>query len=291
VSTQSVTVAYQGEPGAFSEAALLALLEDGTIPAPRHSFPDVVEAVASGAVDLGLLPVENSLAGTVAPAWDALAAAALEILAETVHPIRLFVLARPGTALTSVRRVLSHPVALAQCTRFLRTHPAIEAIAVHDTAGAARLVAESAEPDSAAVAGPEAAARYGLDTLLHDVQDRADNRTRFLLVGRPGAEVPLRHPSGRRKTALMLELENLPGALLGALAPFADAHINLAHLECRPAETPWTYRFFMELEADAGEPAAARAIDTIRRDARVLRVLGSFAAAPQSESLRSTSIA
>jgi len=291
LSTRRVTVAYQGEPGAFSEAALLGLLQDGTLPAPRHSFQDVVEAVGSGAVDLGLLPVENSLAGTVAPAWDALAAASLEILAETVHPIRLFLLARPGIALASVRRVLSHPVALAQCTRFLRTHPAIEAIAVHDTAGAARMVAESTEPESAAVAGPEAAARYGLEALAHDIQDRADNRTRFLLVGRPGAEVPLRSPSGRRKTALMLELENRPGSLLGALAPFADANINLAHLECRPAETPWTYRFFMELEADASEPATARAIETIRRDARVLRILGSFAAAPQSESLRSTNIA
>ena len=276
------TVAYQGEPGAFSEAALLRLLTDGIVPTPRYSFREVVESVASGSADLGLLPVENSLAGTVSLAWDALADASLEVLAETVHPIRLFVLGTPGATLAGVRRVLSHPVALAQCTRFLRDHPTIEAIAVHDTAGAARMVAEGGRTDAAAVAGPEAGSRYGLETLECDVQDRADNRTRFLLVGPAGAAAPLRRRHDTRKTALILELENQPGALLAALAPFADAGINLAHLECRPAETPWTYRFFLELEADLRDAATAGAIATVRRGARVLRILGCFVSAAEN---------
>jgi prephenate dehydratase len=274
--------AFQGEPGAFSEAALLRLFGGTIEPVPCRTFRDVGSAVSEGTAEYGLLPVENTIAGSVAPAFDVLAATDLVVLAETVEPIRHCLLALPGAAFPQIRRALSHPVALAQCSRFFLEHPGIEAVAVLDTAGAAREVAERADHRLAAVAAKNAAAHYGLHVLLEDLQDRADNQTRFLLVARPGRTADVAPASDIRKTSLLIETENRPGALVSVLQPFAERAINLAHLECRPGDEPWTYRFIMEFEADALDPRAQSALDQVRRIATRLRVFGSFAAAPRA---------
>jgi prephenate dehydratase len=276
--TAAPSVAYQGEPGAFSEEAALAFFGAAIVPRPQPSFDAVTDAVAGGSADFGMLPVENSVAGTVTAAYDALAASPLEVVGEIARPIRHCLLAPPGASRDSIRRVLSHPVALAQCMRFFREHPAIEAVAVHDTAGAARRVAEEADPSCAALAAEAAAHCYGLAVLARDLQDRADNQTRFFVVAQPDVAAARPRADAARKTALLLETDNRPGALVAVLLPLAEHGINLTHLASRPGGGPWTYRFFLEMDADAGAAATRAALEVVRSRSASFRVLGSFPA-------------
>jgi prephenate dehydratase len=271
-------IAFQGELGAFSEDAVYAAFGGDVVDAvPCRDFVAVADAVLQRVVHCGVLPVENSTAGSVAAAYDVLARAQLTIRAELVRPIRLCLLAVRGAALTSLRRVMSHPVALAQCARFLDTIDA-ERIAIYDTAGAARQVAQDADPTSAAVAGHGAALHYGLDVLAADIHDRSDNQTRFLIVSRPDtmpADLRL-DDAAVYKTALLVETAHRAGALVEVLRRFADSGISLTHIESRPAEQPWHYRFVIEIEADLRHDAAQHAIHQARSAARSLLVLGSF---------------
>ena len=273
-----VPVAYQGEPGAFSEEALHAALPSDAIhPTPRAWFPDVAEAVGRGETPLGLLPVENSLAGSVTDSYDLLAEGDLTVVAELVHPIRLVVMGLPGARMEDLKRVLSHPVALAQCTGFLARKGAPEAVAVTDTAGAARQAAEAGDPEVGAIAGMGAARRYELTPLAQDVQNRSDNRTRFYLVCRKGMEkrIPFTLPAPTR-TAVALEVPHEPGALMGILEPFARRGVNLTRLESRPAGVPWRYRFFLEFMGSATSPEAEAALQEVASRASRLEVLGTF---------------
>ncbi len=269
----AVRIAYQGEPGAFSEEAILGAAPSATaLPCP--DFGAVARTVLSGGAEYGLLPVENSTAGGIADVYDLLAGGDLVILDEFTHRIPLCLAALPGTEWPGLRRILSHPVALSQCTRFLARHPAILAQAVADTAGAARLVAESGDRTLAALAGRKAARHYGLTLLAEEVQDRSDNETRFYLVGPPGS-APLRSASTGR-AVLLAETANHPGALAALLLPFADAGINLARLEARPARERWTYRFILELDTNVDEASWDRAVERAHRVATSLRLLGRF---------------
>lgn len=271
-------VAFQGEPGAYSEEAVRLFFGEGADPVPCRDFSAVGRAVVTGEVEFGLLPVENSLAGSVTGSYDVLTAEDLSVVGEVVTPIHHCVLGIPGAELERLARVLSHPVALAQCTRFLRTHPGVEPVAAYDTAGAAKEIAERGDPASGAIAGRPAAERYGLTILAADVEDRHDNQTRFLMVARVGdRHPPLPATRGREamKTSLLVETGHRPGALVRVLLPFAERGINLSKLESRPAETPWTYRFFVDLEADSRSPGAKEALASVREHATV-RVLGSY---------------
>lgn len=264
-------VGFQGEPGAFSEEALLALLPQAQ-PIPRRTFGDAVRAVAEGTDEAALLPVENTLAGGVAAVFDALQEAPLRAVREVVIPIRHALLGVPGADVERLREVRSHPVALAQCQRYFEAHPQVRAVPVHDTAGAAREVAEGGDPTVAALASRHAALPYGLSILAEDLQDRSDNQTRFLLV------VPDRHPwalpataPGTLKTALVAETENRPGALHQLLGAFATRGLDLTFIESRPTGTPWTYRFILEFrhgpgqDAEGGLAAAAMVSRSVRR--------------------------
>jgi prephenate dehydratase len=266
-------VAFQGELGAFSEEAVHAFFRGGAVPLPCRQFADVVDAVHNARADFGMLPIENSTVGGVAAACDVLAESDLDVIGEVISPVQHCLLAKPGTRFADVRRVLSHPVALGQCSNFFRQHPAIEAVATYDTAGAALQVANSNDAGQAAIASAGAAQRYGLETLLEAFQDRVDNQTRFLVLSRPGTAVA---PAGapNRKTALLLETENTPGALVAALLPLAQQQINLAHLQARPGRTPWSYWFFLEIEGAGGntEPALRQ----LAEHALTLRVFGSY---------------
>lgn len=275
-------VAFQGEPGAFSEEAVRGLFGDSVEAVPLRDFRAVGEAVVRGEVDAGVLPVENTIAGSVAAAYDVIAELPLRVVAEAARPIRQCLLGVPGARVDDLTRALSHPVALAQCTQFLRAHPQMEAIAVEDTAGAARSVAAGGDPAAAAIASRLAADRYDLDILAEDIQDRSDNQTRFFAVvaaNTPaGTGTSEELATGPRKTALVLETANRPGALVEVLLAFARHGINLTRLESRPGREPWTYRFILELESEDPEPEAA-AVDEARQVATSLRVLGTFAPA------------
>jgi prephenate dehydratase len=274
-------VAFQGELGAFSDEAVRAFFGASAEPVACRTFDAVARAVVGGEVDFGLLPIENSLAGSVVGSYDVLAATDLVVLGETVRPIHHCVLGVPGAGLETLRRVLSHPVALAQCTRFFEGHPDIEPVSHYDTAGAAREVAQLRDPSVGAIASRLAAERYRLEILAADVEDRPDNQTRFLAVSRPGHPHPARREPGADdspgfRTSLLAETDNRPGALVRLLLPFADHGVNLSKLESRPGGEPWTYRFFIEVDTAVDAPAAAAALQEARRHATALRVLGSY---------------
>ncbi|MBW3554592.1 MAG: ACT domain-containing protein [Gemmatimonadetes bacterium] len=272
-------VAFQGELGAFSEEAVRALYGEAVEPVPFREFRDAAEAVAAGRVDAAVLPVENSIAGSVGPAYDVLLSLPLRVIGEVVRPIRHCLLGVPGAAREGVRRAVSHPVALAQCTEFLYARPDIEAVAVYDTAGAAREVAAAGDPAVAAIASRLAGERYGLDVLAADIQDRDDNQTRFYAVVAEAAGAEPEPVGAERKTALVLETRNRPGALVTVLQCFAEHGINLTKLESRPGPEPWSYRFILELvSADAAAEAAA--VQEAGGAAVSLRVLGRFPSSP-----------
>lgn len=276
----AIRVAFQGELGAFSEEAVRRFFGKDAEPVPNREFREVGRAVVEGTVDYGLLPIENTLAGSVVASYDVLAAEPLSVVGEVIVPIHHCLMGRPGSQLSDIKRVLSHPVALAQCTRFLVAHPEIEAVAFYDTAGAAREVALRGDIHEAAIAGHAAAERYGLTILAENIEDRADNQTRFLAVAAAGRSLPsslLSRPGRLRKTALLVETDNQPGALVQVLLPFANRAINLAKLESRPGPEPWTYRFFVELEADVDALLTREALEEVERRATSLRVLGSYA--------------
>jgi prephenate dehydratase len=277
-------VAFQGELGAHSEEAVRSFFGDAVRPLPCRSFADVADAVMDGRATSGLLPVENTTAGSVVAAYEVLARSGLTVLGETVRPIRHALLGVPGAAPARVRRVLSHPVALAQCSAFFAERRWIEAVAYYDTAGAAREVARAGDPSVAALAARDAAARYGLTILAEDVHDRSDNRTRFCVIAREGCALPAGagpRNGARMKSALLLDVANRPGALAHALVPFARRGVNLTHIQSTPGDAAFTYRFIIDIDGDARTGAAAEAIADVRRDGAELRVLGCFAVAAE----------
>ncbi len=272
----SLRVAFQGERGAYSEEAVRACFGAAAEPVPYRENADVGRAVLAGEVDCGLLPIENSLAGSVVPTYDVLAAEDLVVVGEIVLPIHHCLLALPGTKLDGVRRVLSHPVALAQCRAFFQAHPDIAAVPWYDTAGAARSVAEAKDPADAALASRVAAEDYGLDILARNLEDREDNQTRFFILIRRGKPLPPLPAGGSPRTALLVDAADHAGALVGLLHPFANRGINLSKLESRPGEAPWSYRFFIEVDAPADDPEMRDALEAATRHASRMHVLGSF---------------
>lgn len=272
-------VAFQGEAGAYSHEALEFALGPGTDPVPCRDFKSLIRSVVAGEADLGMLPVENSLAGAVGGAVDALLDADLEPVAEVVRPIRHCLLGLPQARAESVSRVLSHPVALAQCLGFFEGRPDLEAVAVHDTAGAARMVRDGGDASVAAIASASAAARYGLEVLARDLQDRDDNQTRFLVVRRPGhaAAVP---SAGPLRSLVVFETADRPGALVDVLMAFARHGLNLSRLASRPGRIPWTYRFVAEVDADLRDGSGRQAVEDTRSRTRLLEVRGPYAEMP-----------
>lgn len=277
-------VTFQGELGAFSEEAVAQYFSRRADPVPCKGFQEAVERVASGAAEYGMIPVENSLAGSVAPAYDALMRANVEVVSELIRPIRHVLMGIFEATLEGLRQVRSHPVALAQCTGFLGKRRHLQAVAVYDTAGAAREVARQGDPTVAAIAPEGAAERYGLKVLATDLQDRMDNQTRFYLIrsSGPGGTQPQPHPAVRTpdatafKTVIVVELSDETGSLFSALEPFAREGLSLSKIESRPASLPWSYRFILEVREARTTPAMTRALAELQRQASEFRVLGSF---------------
>lgn len=268
--------AYQGARGAFSEDAAAALLGAEARLLPCPTLDDVFAAVAAGRARSAVVPIENTLAGAVPGCADLIARHPVHIVAERVQPIRHALIAPPGVALGDVRRVLSHPVAIAQCEQFFRTHPQIAAVPVFDTAGAVELVTSQGERDAAAIAGRRAAGVYGGVVLADDIQDRADNLTRFLHLV-PG-ETPDDWHAGW-KTTIVCVLKNEPGSLLRALFPLSSRGLNLTRIESRPTrETPFEYGFHLDIGGTGDVAALDAALDVLARESRSLRVLGHYPA-------------
>lgn len=272
-------IAFQGELGAYSEAAIHQLFRAPVDPVPRPDFSSVALAVLRREAEAGVLPIENTLAGSVVGSYDALSDAdPLRVVGETILPIHHCLLALPGSTLEGLEEVASHPVALAQCGAFLRAHPHLRIAPSYDTAGAAREVAARRDTTRGAIAGRPAAERYGLAVLADHIEDRQDNQTRFLALAR--GERVLADAATPSRTALLVVTANIPGALLRVLSPFADAGLNLSKLESRPTGEPWSYRFFLELEHLAGDEAVWRALEHVRAVSQEVRRLGTYARWP-----------
>ena len=264
-------IAYQGEPGAFSEAASRRVAADAEL-LPCKSFEDVFEAAAGGRVDCGVLPIENSIGGSIHRNFDLLLAHSLSIVGEVEVPIVHHLLALPGRTLADVKRVYSHPQALAQCEKFLRTLNGVEIIATYDTAGSAKMIADERLQDAAAIASARAGEVFGLTALKSAIQDYDNNTTRFLVVG-------TRPISSARadKTSIVFTLANEPGALFKGLAVFALRNISLTKLESRPYPVrKWEYLFYVDLAAAADDVACTRALAHLKEFAPMVRVLGSY---------------
>ncbi len=279
VDPSTMRVAFQGEPGAFSEAAAVQLLGPAITTVPRPTFDAVFRAIADGAADALLVPVENSLAGSVVRVYDLLLENDLTITAETILPIELHLIARSGATLADIRTVSSHPMALAQCERFFSEHPQYKRVPAEDTAGSVREMLARGDAVSAAIAGRRAADHYRGVILAEQIQDNTENFTRFVLL-RPAAEAARALiASDARKMSLAMRIAHRPGALLASLEPFARHNINLRKIESRPIHgQPWVYQFVLEIEADQPE-RLEDALAEVRKVTRDLRVMGLYAAA------------
>ena len=266
-------IAFQGEPGAYSEEALF-LMHPQAVSLPCREFRDVARAVLEARAEWGLLPIENSLVGSIATNFDLIADSGLAIVGEVVAPVHHCLLAVPGAGREGLRRVLSHPVALAQCERFLSGLAEVEVVAFYDTAGAAAEVARRGDRTVGAVAGALAAGRYGLDILVERIEDEPHNQTRFLLVGREPVALAAGVPS---KTTLRLRLPHRPGTLARALAPFAEAGLNLTKLESRPDRgTPWQYLFYLDVEGRVADTAMQRVLAALQAQGAEIKLLGDY---------------
>jgi arogenate/prephenate dehydratase len=264
-------VAFQGEPGAYSEAAALSYEPSAeTLPCP--SFEDVFAAVGRGRSTHGILPMENSIGGSIHRNFDLLLEHDLPIVGEVELRVDHCLLALPGTSIDQVKVVYSHPQALAQVETALRQMTGVEVVAVYDTAGAAKMVREGDRRDAAAVASRRAAQVFGLDILRESIQDFRDNITRFCVITTPGAEV-----SGADKTSLVFSMHSKPGALFKALASFALRDINLTKIESRPLRgKPWEYAFYVDVEVPRTHAGLQRAIADLEEFCYWVRTLGSY---------------
>jgi prephenate dehydratase len=267
-------VGYLGPPGTFSEEAVS--LCDLVATAERREYPTIAEAfeaVVRGEVEFGLLPIENSLEGSIATTLDMLVhRPGLRIRREVLLPVRQNLLARPGVSLAQVRRVLSIPIALAQCQGFLKRRLAgVPLEPALSTADAARLAAE--RDDTAAVASRAAAERYGLAVLAENIQDGEGNATRFVLVAREDEK-----PTGRDRTSIAFTLDrDRPGGLYEVLGEFARRHINLSKIESRPnKQALGHYVFFVDFEGHRSDPGGAEALAGVLQRVHALHLLGSY---------------
>jgi prephenate dehydratase len=266
-------VAYQGEPGAYSERAVLAAFP-GAEPMPCETIRLTFSRVTSGEADFGVVPVENSQAGSVNETYDLLLRSSLiEVSGEVMIRVDHALLAVAGARLEGVRRASSHWQALAQCEEFLTTH-AIDPVPVHDTAGAARLVAERGRLEEAAIASVEAGRRLGLIVLAEHIQTYPDNFTKFYVIGTERADL-----GPANKTSLVMAGDDRPGSLFRSLKPLADRGINLTKLESRPRRgAPFEYVFYIDLDGSTDDPAVAEALAEVGQHTSMLKVLGSYPA-------------
>ncbi len=292
--TSGTQVVFQGEPGAFSEEAVLGFFGEARERAAVPTWRAVFEAVADGSAAAGVIAIESSLAGTIRETYDLLAEfydRGIRIVGEVAVPVRLALLALPGQSLDWIDRVYSHAQALVQADAFLRSRE-WQVMTTYNTAGAARMIAERRERRAAAVASPRVAALYGLEILADDIQAGEENRTRFAVLALAEAAAPATAPPATARpapatappafdpafrTTLVFAVRNVPGSLHRCLGAFAARGVNLSSLESRPARRArWEYVFWVDVDAAADDPACAAALADLRGETEMVRVLGSY---------------
>ena len=267
-------VAFQGEAGAYSEEAGYGYF-DAVEMVPKESFDAVFSAVASGACNAGLIPIENSLAGSIHHNYDLLLRHKLHIVGEYYLRVRHCLISFPNTKINEITQVISHPQALGQCDGYLR-NLGVKTNPVYDTAGSVKMLKDSGERNTAAIASKRAAEIYGMKILEAGIEDNPENYTRFIEIA-----PKIIAPEGDVKTSIVVSLKNIPGALFKALSVFALRDIDLTKIESRPqAGKPWEYLFYIDFLGVVNEETVRRALNHLDEYAIMLRVLGSYTRFP-----------
>jgi prephenate dehydratase len=273
---EPVIVAFQGEPGAYSEQAALDFFAPAavdTLPCP--GFDEAFQAVSQASCSHGVLPIENSLAGSIHRNYDLMLQHDLHIVGEYPLRVQHCLLALPGTKIEDLRRIHSHPQALAQCEKNLK-RLGVEQVPESDTAGSARLVRELGDPHAGALASRRAAQVNGLHILAENMEDDPANYTRFLVLARQPVEI-LNPEQGDYKTSIVFSLKNFPGVLFKALGVFALREIDLTKIESRPIPgRPWEYMFYIDFAGHKDQRNCQRALEHLQELATYLRLLGSY---------------
>ncbi len=265
-------VAFQGELGAFSQQAAHRIFGPHLQPLPCLAFEDVFRRLVRGKADFAVIPIENSLAGSIHQNFDLLAKHSLESIGETYVRIEHHLIANPRARMADIRQVYSHPVALAQCRTFLGSLRAAAEVSFYDTAGSVKFIRDKHLSNAAAVASADAARMYGMKILKRNIEDDRENYTRFLALARRG-----RVPHGGAKTSLVFSLRNEPGALFKALSVFALRDINLTKIESRPIRgRRWEYLFYVDLQSDIRSRQCVNALRHLQEMTAYFKVLGSY---------------
>ena len=268
-------VAFQGEKGAFSQVAIQQLLGDKAQVIPCQRFEEVFQSLATSAVDAAVIPIENTLHGSVHENYDHLLNFDLVIIGETNVRVAHNLIARPGVKFKDIRKVYSHPVALNQCLKFFAAHPHLERVPFYDTAGSVKMVIESGLTDAAGIASSMSAGIYGGEILRKNIEDDPSNFTRFFLLRRPGGRQS--RTEGEWRTSLVFRTPNVPGALFRCLSAFALRDISLIKIESRPFRgRPWEYLFYLDFIGRVDDPKCQKALGHLEELTDFVRVLGSY---------------
>ncbi|MFH1169595.1 MAG: prephenate dehydratase [Chloroflexota bacterium] len=268
---EGIEVAFQGELGAYSEEAVFQFFGSSVHVRPCETLEEVFEAVQERGVSFGVVPVENSLAGSISRVYDLLLESELKVCGEIVLRVIHCLIAGPGAGLDTIKRVYSHPQALAQCQSFLK-HLNYELVPTYDTAGSVKMIKDSGQPDSAAIASARAAEIYGMKIIAREIEDNPNNFTRFFVLS--GEDAP---PTGNDKTSIVFSAKDKPGALYASLNEFARRSVNLTKLESRPTrQKPWEYNFYLDFEGHRQDSMAREALESLEKTAIFVKVLGSY---------------
>jgi prephenate dehydratase len=283
----AVRVAFQGERGAYSEMAALQYFSKATL-VPKKSFAEAFAAVEKEKeADVAVIPVENSIEGSVGEVYDLLLDTRLAAVGEVYQRVRHCLIANRGVAIKDVKVVHSHPQALGQCRAYLQRKK-LDAMPAYDTAGSVRMIKDAKSRDAAAIASRRAAELYGMEILDEGIEDRKNNYTRFLVMSPAAAKKKQpKSSSGSHyyKTSIIFSVKHVPGALFGILEEFAAGQLNLTKIESRPTkETPWEYNFYVDFEGHATDAPVKKALDAVRERTSYLKVLGSYKKAGFSDS-------
>ena len=269
--SQGATVAFQGEIGAYGEEAAVNFFGPTVEVKPCGSFDEVFRIVEQGDAQYGIVPVENSLEGSINRVYDLLLGSNLRVQGEIELNISHCLIAHRETSLDTIKSIYSHPHALAQCQRFLKHLPA-ELVPAYDTAGSVKMIKERATKDAAAVASARAAEIYGLEIIAREIEDTPNNFTRFFILAQEDSP-----PSGKDKTSIVFSVNHKPGALYDALREFADRKVNLMKIESRPTrQKVWEYNFYLDFEGHHEDEIAREALESLENHTLFVKVLGSY---------------
>src|SRR5919109_394018 len=263
-------VAFQGEPGAYGEMATLSHFPKAEL-LPVKSFQIVFQSLESGAVDFAVIPIENSIEGSINETYDLLLNTNVVVCGEIYQQIRHCLIINPEVDSSKIRSVYSHPQALAQCRAYLQNKN-LEPIPTYDTAGAVKMIKENSMKDAAAIASERAASLYQMEILEEGIEDKKNNYTRFLVLSKAVSE-----PTGHDGTSIIFSVRHTPGALFGILKEFAKRRINLTKIESRPTkEVPWEYYFYVDFEGHSLDKQIRDLIEAVRRKTVFIKILGSY---------------